>query len=185
MRKKTFEVEENIHDFHMVMTVELKSKIRDLSEKLNKSMSSTAIYIIERSLSFFKIKRFESEESPVFSKYRNIFWKKHLHIYLDKTTYRKIKHLCDTHMAFSIGIVIRWLFNYYFNKLYDEKTNKEKKKEIAKKNNEVKNYEEKIKTWGKNITDKQLSGSYYYQLTFNDKFSIIGFNFLDKNLKFT
>ncbi len=156
----------------------LKKKIRLLSKKMKKSLSETAVHIIEKSLNFFKKIHFTEEETPEFSKYRNIYWKSHLHIYFDELTYRKIKHIGDTHMAFSIAIIIRWLFNYYFKNLYNKKKKKENKAEIEKINNEVENFEFFTKIWGKNIPNKQLSGKFYYQLTFNDKFSVTGFNFL-------
>jgi hypothetical protein len=44
---------------------------------------------------------------------------------------------------------------------------------------EIFKYENITKKWNKNIKNKQLSGIPYYQLTFNDKFVVIGFNFLN------
>lgn len=165
-----------IHDFHLVLREELKVKIEDLSEKLQRSLSDTAIYIIERSLSFYKKIHFTADESPEFSKYKRIWWNEEMHIYFDKNMYRKIKHLSDTHMAFSVAIVVRWLFNYFFNNLYDEKKNEEDEEKIDLSNNEVEEYEKLIKCWKK--SNSQLEGCFFYNLSFNEKFAITGFNFV-------
>ncbi len=160
------------HDFHFVLTKDLKNKITCLSEKLNLSISDTAIYILGKILGILKKYNYKSEESDIISKYQNIFWDQDMHIYLEKNFYRKIVHLSKTMFAFSIAIVVRWLFNFYF----DNENNIE---EIMKKiNKEIENLEKIIKTWKKQVKSKQLFRTPLCKHAFNDKFTLIGIGFL-------
>jgi predicted DNA-binding protein len=169
----------NNHDFHFVLSKELKEKIKSLSKRLKKSMSGTSVYVIKKSLNFFKKIYFTEEESLEISHYQNIYWDEKMHLFMDKNIYRKIKHIAGSMSAFSIAIIVRWLINYYFENLYDIENNKEDELKIEKMKFEIFKYENITKKWNKNIKNKQLSGIPYYQLTFNDKFVVIGFNFLN------
>ncbi len=168
----------NEHSYHMVLTTGLKNKIEGLSNVLGKSLSDTSVYIIDRTLNFFKKIHFTAEESPEFSNYPAVNWDAELRINFDRVVYRKIKHLADTHMSFSIALVVRWLFNYYFDNLYDLELKEEQTEEIEKINVEIEKLEHSVKKWDKKILNQQLVGKFHYYLTFNDKFSITGFNFL-------
>ncbi len=165
------------HEYHMVLTENLKFKIESLSIVLGKSLSETAVHIINKTLNFFKKIHYLTEESSVFSDYPYVDWDAELRIIFDTAAYRKIKHLADTHMAFSIAVVVRWLFNYYFDKIYDFEKKEEDNESIEKINKEIEKLEKLIKIWNKKILNRQLVGNFHYYLTFNEKFSISGFNF--------
>ncbi len=159
------------HDFHFVLTNELKSKIVNLSKKLNLSVSKTSIYILEKILTLLKKYNYKTEELDEISKYQSISWDQDMHIYLEKDFYRKIKHLGDTMFAFSIAIVVRWMFNFYFE-------NEDNIEEIMNKiNKEIEYIEKRIKKYKKVIKEKQLSGNLSHKLTFNNKFTLVGIDF--------
>ncbi len=164
--------------FHLVLHRVLSRKLNELSKELGLSVSQTAVYIIKKSLAIAEKYQFSSKEEENVSGYRKIAWKKQLHIYLDEELLRKIRHLGDTMFAFSTAIIIRKLLGLYFIKT---------KKCLGKKFNymDVLNRYEKIfvrkyknsKNWDK-IT-KQMYYPFYYQLTFNNRFALIGLKLLN------
>ena len=161
----------NKHNFHFVLTKELKYKIVRLSKKLNLSISKTSIYILEKTLGILKKYNYKMEELDEISKYQSVFWDQDMHIYLEKDFYRKIKHLSDTMFAFSIAIVVRCMFNFYFD-------NEDKIEEVVNKiNKEIEDIEKRIKKYRKRIRNKQLSYRLSHKLTFNNEFSIVGIDF--------
>ncbi len=167
----------NRHDFHMVLQSELKNKIKDLSFNIHKSLSDTVVYIIEKTLCFYKNIYYHLDESDKFCTYKKINWDEDIHVYFNIITYRQIKHLADTYFAFSMAIVIRWLITYYFENIYNSKDKKENKELIEKAMASVEESEKNIKSWMKKIKSIQLSDNLYKHLIFNEKFTVIGFDF--------
>ena len=119
------------------------------------------------------------QETDANLNYQIIDWNENMHIYLEKALYRKIKHLADTVFAFSIAIVIRKLLEIYFDVLEKSSGKIERVERIFKRFSllYINEYLFQKKVWNKEIENEQLCGHFYYNLKFNDKFTIIGFNF--------
>ncbi len=168
------------HDFHLVLTWELKSKIIGLGNMLGLGISDTCLYILDKTLCILNKYHFDMEEIDEISKYQNIYWDEDLHIHMDEVFYRKIKHLADTMFAFSIAIVIRKLFKFYFEILELSEFDTERVERIFKRFYliYVKDYGQNVLFWKKYLVKKQLLGNFQYYLEFNDKFSIVGFNYI-------
>ncbi len=172
--------ESKIHNFHMVLTWQMKSNIFNLGKELGLNISDTCLYIIDKALCILEKYHFDIEEKAEISNYQNIFWDKHINIFMDESYYRRIKHLADTMMAFSIAIVIRKLIEFYFDMLELSEFQTERVERIFKRFYliYVKNYGQTTLFWKKCLVKKQLFGNFQYYLEFNDKFSLTGFNFI-------
>ncbi len=171
---------EKEHDFHMVLRSELKSKICGLAVELGCDISTACVYILDKTLCILKKYQFNMEEVDEVSTYQRVDWDEDIHIYMEETYYRKIKHLADSMFAFSIAIVIRKLFEFYFEMLELSEFDAERVERIFKRYYliYVKAYGKSILFWKKSLIKKQLLGEFSYFLEFNDKFSITSFNFI-------
>jgi hypothetical protein len=144
---------------------------------MNLSNSATVIYILEKTLCLLKKYQFNMNENKENLSYQSVKWNNNIHLLMDKSLYRKIKHLSDSVFAFSMAIIIRKLIEMYF-KILEKSNNKiERVERIFKRFHLV--YTE---MYEKNTKNEQLYGDFYYQLTFNCNFNIVGINFIHYNL---
>ncbi len=66
-------IKTKIHDFHMVLTWQMKKDIIVLSKELGMGLSDTCLYIIDKTLCILNKYHFDMEEDEQISSYQNIF----------------------------------------------------------------------------------------------------------------
>jgi hypothetical protein len=103
------------HEFHMVLNSKIKDEIEDLSIHLNKSISSTVVFIIKAITPFLEKYHFESPENKEDGKYRLIDADEDLYIYLDENDYRMIKHIYSHMYIYSMAIIIRKMITIFLD----------------------------------------------------------------------
>ncbi len=168
-----------IHNFHFVLNSKLKNKVARLSVKLKKNLSQTGLYILKITICILKKFHYTIEEVSEISRYPVVNWDVDMNIHIEEIMFREIKHVAGTMHAFSLSIIVRRLLEFYFYYLELSNGKTERVEKIFKRFNRlyVNDYGTKIRKWKKKILNSQLLGNFKYYLTFNDKFSLTGFNF--------
>jgi hypothetical protein len=168
------------HNFHFVLNKELKSKIKDLSYRLNKSLSKTIIYILKITVHILDKYQYNIEEATEISKYPTVNWDVDTNVHIDKILFRKIKHIQGTMHAYSISVIVRKLLELYFHFLKLSNKRIERVERIFKRfySLYIKKIGTKIMKINKNKEIMpQLYGKFLYSLTFNDKYYLTEITF--------
>jgi hypothetical protein len=169
------------HDFHLMVNSKMKREIIKISKKLNKSISSTIVYIIKTLNSMLKRYHFIYPESKKDGKYKFINAKKHIHIYMNETDYRMIKHIYANMYIYSMAIIIRRMIEIYIAKVKEHGFDKFHK--IMKrydKMNKIK-FGRAQKKWKKYDLFIQMSHDksikQCYKTIFTNNYALLGFEF--------
>jgi len=101
------------HDYHFILTIDLKEYIINFASINNMSHSKTIIYIINLMKPLIN-KHFLKDMRCKIGKYREIEADTDMHIYFENNEYLFLKHLKADLNIFSTAIIIRWLLEEFF-----------------------------------------------------------------------
>ena len=170
-----------LHDFHLVLTTEMKNNIIKLSKKFNKSMSGMVIHILK--LTDYLMKKIHYFDNEDFNTYIFIKADTDLHVYMNEKDYRMIKLLKYNLNFFSMAIIVRKMIELFF--YYSTKFGYERLLKILNKFRGIWWCKmRRDKEWGKYEIYKQLSHQKdkipILRLSFNNSYQVLDVEFMPK-----
>jgi len=102
------------HDYHFVVTCEMKTRISDFAVSMDLSLSSTVIFILRKIQPVIDRYHYISPEKREDGEYRFINSGADLHVFMENGLYRKIKLIHSTMNFFSMAIIVRWMIDLFF-----------------------------------------------------------------------
>ena len=100
------------HDFHFVLTIELKEYIINFASMNNMNLSEKIIHIINIMKPFIN-KHLLKDMKCKIGKYRQFGADSDIHVYLDNKEYRYLKQVKANLNIFSTALIIRWLLEEF------------------------------------------------------------------------
>ena len=166
------------HDFHFVLTIELKEYIINYASMNNMGISKAIIHIIEIMKPVLK-KHYLKDVKCQIGKYREFGADTNTHVYLDNTEYKFLKKIKNNLNIFSTAMILRWLLEEFFIGLC--KYGIEKFLKIIERYNNI-HYLDKNKRWLNNNYIKQhmllnLTNEIYMKLAFSKEYELLSIEF--------
>jgi hypothetical protein len=174
-----------LHDFHFVLKSRMKDKIFILSKKLDLSLSAAVVFMLKTMEPMLDYYHFIREENKDEGRYQQFDAEEDMHVYMEKSDYRKLK-LVFAHMYIhSMAIIIRKMID-----LFIEGVKKYGFNEFIEIMEEYKEGQDGAfayaGSWDKRVK-KELSHlkeiPRFCRLTFSDDLTLISIELLKKYLK--
>jgi hypothetical protein len=158
------------HDFHFVLTIQLKEYIINFASMNNMSLSETIVHIINTMKPFIN-KHYYKDMKCKIGKYDKIGADSDMHVYLEHNEYRYLKQVKTNLNIFSTALIIRWLLEEFFIGLI--KYGIEDFLKMVTRYNQIHGLRTK-KRW---VTKHMLYQQPFVQVVFNDKYQLLSIEF--------